>query len=246
MIDDPSRTPVDRSADPAQGHLLPPADGDHRLLRLEPAAPRAIEWTVDQLVAGGVVAFPTDTVYALAASLAHPAALRRIFALKGRPPDKPLPVLLASAEHLGQVGDDVDDRIVLLLDRYWPGPLTVVVPARAGMPPEVLAPDGTIGVRVPNHFLALELIERAGGAIAATSANRSDEPPAVTAAEVAARFGDEIDVLLDGGLAPGGVPSTVIAVGDGQLLFLRDGAIPREILRAAWDEISAGRPPGQR
>jgi L-threonylcarbamoyladenylate synthase len=237
MIDDSSRPPADRGADATRGHLLPPADGQRSVLVLEPAAPRAIEWTADQLVAGGVVAFPTDTVYALAASLAHPAALQRIFAIKGRPVEKPLPILLASADDLEQVAVAVDTRVLLLLDRFWPGPLTVVVPARAGMPAEVLGPDHTIGARVPNHFLALEMIERAGGAIAATSANRSDETPLVRGSEVAAHLGDAIDVVLDGGVAPGGVPSTVIAFDQDQLRILRDGAIPRDQLFAAWQEI---------
>jgi L-threonylcarbamoyladenylate synthase len=167
-------------------------------------------------------------------------ALRRIFALKGRPVGKPLPVLLSAAAGLARVATNVDDRVVVLLDRFWPGPLTVVVPARAGMPPEVLGPDQTIGARVPNHFLALELIERAGGAVAATSANRSDEAPAVTGGEVAELFGDAIDVVLDGGIAPGGVPSTVIAFDGDGIAVLREGAIPGEVLHASWREIVAG------
>ena len=248
MTEDGSRLPVDRSADPARGHLLPAAAGDDSATRrpslLDPAAPRAIEWTADRLVAGGVVSFPTDTVYALAASLAHPPALRRVFAIKGRPADKPLPVLLASAADLARVGLDLDPRLVTLLARYWPGPLTVVVPARDGMPDEVVGrgPDGrrTVGARVPNHFLALELIERAGGAIAATSANRSGHAPARTAADVVDRLGEDVDVVLDGGVAPGGVPSTVIACAGDELSVLREGAIPRDHLVASWQEPAAG------
>ena len=198
-------------------------------------APEDLPQAIAILKAGGVVAFPTDTVYALAASLSHPAALARIIALKGRPTDKPLPVLLAAAADLAQVAQAIDERIVLLLDRFWPGPLTIVVPARVGMPAAVLGPGQTIGARVPDHALARELIERAGGAIAATSANRSGEPPAVTAADVASQVGG-IDLLLDGGRAPGGVASTVIAVApDRQLIVLREGAIPTESLVAAWD-----------
>ena len=243
--DEGARLPVDRSADPNQGHLLPidelapETDPDRRLLVFQPAAPRAIEWTAERLVTGGVVAFPTDTVYAVAASLAHPAALRRIFALKGRPADRPLPVLLASPAALDRVALAIDPRVTALLARYWPGPLTAVVPARAGMPPEVLGPDGTVGARVPNHPLALELLERAGGAVAATSANRTGDPPARTGDEVAETLGDALDVLLDGGLTPGGVPSTVATFQGDDLRILREGAIPHEHLAAAWREILA-------
>jgi L-threonylcarbamoyladenylate synthase len=134
----------------------------------------------------------------------------------------------------------VPDDIVLLLDRYWPGPLTVVIPARDGMSPFVTGPGETIGVRLPNHPLAIEVIDRAGGAVACTSANRSGEPPARTAAAVAAALGRELDFILDGGLAPGGVPSTVIAVENETLRVLRDGAIPTEHLLATWDELRRG------
>ncbi|MCC6313455.1 MAG: threonylcarbamoyl-AMP synthase [Thermomicrobiales bacterium] len=210
---------------------------------MEPSAPLAIIWTAEQLRDGGVVSFPTDTVYGLAGSLAHPAALDRIFAIKGRLDDKPLPVLLASAVYLRDVANNVAEPLRLLAERFWPGPLTVVVPARAGLPAEVLGRgergEATVGVRVPDHFLAIDLIERAGGAVAATSANRSGEPPACTAAEVAATLGGEVDILLDGGRAPVGRPSTVIAPAGDEIRILREGAIDRATLEAAWREIVA-------
>lgn len=221
---------------------LPPP---HSPVILDPSAPHGIEWTAERLRDGGVVSFPTDTVYALAASLSHPGALARIFEIKGRPDDKPLPVLLASPADVRDVSTAVDDAVIALASRFWPGPLTVVVPARASLPPEVLGrdPDGrpTVGVRVPAHFLAIDVIGRAGGAVAATSANRSGQAPARSAAEVAAHLGDGYDLLLDGGIAPGGVPSTVIAVHGDRLEVLREGEIARETLEAAWREILAGR-----
>ena len=234
MTDD--TTPADRSGGPIDGHLLPPAEDDRGPLVLDPAAPRAIEWASDRLVEGGVVAFPTDTVYALAASLAHPAALDRIFALKERPAGRPLPVLLASAGALDRIALDVDDRIVALVARYWPGPLTVVVAAREGMPDQVLGPHRTVGARVPNHFLALEVIERAGGAVAATSANRSGHSPAQTASQVTEQLAG-IDLLLDGGSTPGGVPSTVVGFAGDDLVPLREGVIAWDHPRASWREI---------
>lgn len=233
-------TPVDRSGSPASGHLLPLVEDARGPLVLDPAAPHAIEWSADRLVDGGVVAFPTDTVYALAASLAHPAALDRVFAVKGRPAAKPLPVLLASAGDLDRVALDLDDRVIALVARYWPGPLTVVVAAREGMPDQVLGPHHTVGARVPNHFLALEVIERAGGAVAATSANRSGDAPAHVAVQVIEALGAGVDLVLDGGPTPGGVPSTVVSFAGDELVLLREGVIPKDHLLAAWREIVAG------
>lgn len=211
---------------------------------LDPSAPNAVDWTAEQAVAGGVVAFPTDTVYALAASLAHPAALARIFTVKGRPDAKPLPVLLASPANLRDIAIVEDDRLLSLANRFWPGPLTLVVPARDGLPPEVLGRDGdggyTVAVRVPAHFLAIAVLEKAGGALAATSANRSGHPPACSAAEVVATIGRGIDVLLDGGLAPGGNASTIVAIAGDRAEILREGPIAAVAVRAVWDEARAG------
>jgi len=231
---------ADRSLDLEQGHLLPPApDPDRRPLVVSPSAPRAIEWAADRIIGGGLIAFPTDTVYALAASLAHTDALDRLLAVKRRPPGKPIPVLLATAAALDSVAQDLDPHLRELAGRFWPGPLTVAVPARSGMPPATVAPDGTIGARVPNHFLAIELIERAGGAVAATSANRAGGTPPRDADAVLAALGTDLDLLVDGGPTPGGVASTVIALRDGAIVILREGDIPGEVLLAAWDELRA-------
>ena len=239
--DERDHATIDPSLDVEGGHLLTPApDPDRRPLVFQSSAPSGIEWTVERLVAGSLVAFPTDTVYALAASLSHPEALARLAALKTRPPDKPIPVLLAAATDLDLVGREPHPHLVALAGRFWPGPLTVAVPARQGMPSAVVAPDGTIGARVPNHFLAIEVIGRAGGAVAASSANRAGEPPARDAAEVLAALGPDLDVLLDGGATPGGVPSTVITTDGPDLRVVRDGPIPAEVIHAAWREILAG------
>lgn len=240
MIDDGSRLPADQSTEIDPGHLLPPPPEGGRLLVLDPAAPQAIESAVEQLVNGRLVSFPTDTVYALAGSLAHEDALDRIFAVKGRPPTKPLPILLAGAADLQRVALDLPARIVALLGRYWPGPLTVVVPARQGMPAAVVGPGHTIAVRVPNHPLALEILQRAGGAVAATSANRSDRPPARDAEAVRQQLGDDIDLLLAGGTTPGQSASTVIGFAGDDVVVIREGPIPGEHLRSSWSEIVLG------
>jgi L-threonylcarbamoyladenylate synthase len=233
----------DRGFDPSVGHLLPPMPGedrDGRVVVLPAAAPNAIEWTAERIAAGGVVAIPTDTVYGIAASLAHESALSRIFTVKARPEDRTLPVLIASTDALARVAADISDETLLLLDRYWPGPLSVVVAARAGMPSLVTGPGETIGVRLPNHPLAIEVIAKAGGAIACTSANRSSEAPARTADEVAETIGDGLDLILDGGRTPGGVASTVLAVEGDTIRVLREGAIPSEHLLATWREVFRG------
>ena len=200
----------------------------------DPAAPGAIEMAADLIAAGGVVAIPTDTVYGIAASLAHPEALRRVYSIKHRDQSKPLPILVSSTDALAHLVPDIDRDIALLLDVYWPGPLTIALDAPPGMPSEVLAPDGSIGVRLPNHRLAIELIERAGGAVACTSANISGQQPATTADEVMATVGSALDGIVKGGVNPGGVPSTVIRIEDGVIWSIREGPIPIEHIRATW------------
>jgi len=229
--------------DPVRGQLLPPMPGDDqdgRVVILPVASPHAIEWTAERIATGGVVAIPTDTVYGIAASLAHEDALARIFTVKGRPGDRTLPVLVSSTEVLARIAQDVSEETLVLIDRYWPGPLTVVVNARSGMPAVVTGPGETIGVRLPNHPVAIEVIAKAGGAIACTSANRSGDPPGRTALDVAESVGDGLDLILDGGQTPGGVASTVIAVEDDTIRVLREGAIPAEHLLATWREICGG------
>jgi len=210
---------------------------DRNPVILGSAAPRAIEWAAEAIVDGGVIALPTDTVYGLAAALTHPAALERIFEIKGRDLSKTLPILISSPDKLSHLAEGIDARIALLLETFWPGPLTIVVAAVPGLADAVVAPDGTIGVRMPNHSLALEVIGKAGGMVACTSANRSGQPPARTSAEVAATIGRMIDLTLDGGITPGGVPSTVLAIRDGRPVVLREGAISIEEIAAAWEEL---------
>jgi len=162
---------------------------------------------------GGVIAFPTDTVYGLGAAADDDLATRRIYAIKNRPAGMPLILMVAARSQLeGWV--HVDARAEKLIERWWPGPLTVILHASGG---------GTLGVRVPNHEVTLELL-RASGPLMTTSANLHGDDPAMTADEAAKLPG--LTAVLDGGRAPGGTPSTVVDLTGPELHILREGAIP--------------------
>lgn len=207
------------------------------LLRLE--EPRALEQVIATLQHGGVAAYPTDTVYGIGASIAFPDALDRIYTIKGRKREATLPVLLASAADLDKVSPGVDPALLALASRFWPGPLTVAVPARPTLPPHVIAADGTVGVRVPAHSIAVTLAQRVGGALATTSANLSGNPPAKRAQEIAQAVQDGTDIVLDGGFSRDGVASTVIRLrADGATIdIIREGAIPADAIQHAWQQV---------
>jgi L-threonylcarbamoyladenylate synthase len=207
-----------------------------KVLRLE--EPRALEKAIETLQHGGVVAFPTDTVYGIGASLNHQAALERIYLLKGRDLSRPLPLLLGSPSALNQVATDVDPRLLDLARSYWPGPLTVAFPAVDGLPSPVLAPDGTVGVRVPDHSVALALAQRAGGALAVTSANISGEAPALRPEEIDPELAGKLDLILDGGIAREGKASTVVSLDGATITIVREGAIPAATILDTWSRIA--------
>lgn len=179
------------------------------------------------IAAGGVVGYPTDTLYGLAVDPRRNAAVQRLFEVKGRDPSAAIPLIAgdeAAAGEAGVFGDD-ERRLARAL---WPGPLTIVVPASPALSPLVTGGAGTVGVRVPAHPVARGLAAAFGGCITATSANPSGRPAAVTADAVAAALGDRIDLLLDAGPAPGGPPSTIVRVEHGRATLLRPGALPWE------------------
>jgi L-threonylcarbamoyladenylate synthase len=176
---------------------------------------------------GGVVAYPTDTFYGLAADPRHDAAVSRIYEIKGRPPAAAMPLIAASREQAGQAAGfaGVADR---LATKFWPGPLTVVLPALPGLAAPVLGGGTTVAIRVPAHEIARALARELGFPITATSANRTGQPPAVTAADLGSAGLDDVDLLLDAGPCRGGLPSTMIeAQGEGVRL-VRAGAVPWE------------------
>ncbi len=200
--------------------------------RLLPAdSPEAFQEALKVLKQGGLVAFPTDTVYGLGALAFDGQAVARIYRAKGRTREKAIPVLLPAVDQLEAVARDLPEAARRLARRFWPGPLTLVVPKRPELPPEVSATD-TVGVRVPDHREALHLL-RLAGPMAVTSANRSGGASACTAEEVLAALEGRIDLILDGGRTPGGIPSTVVDCTSPGLKVLREGPLSRAALEAA-------------
>ncbi len=193
------------------------------IVKVSPNAPEGevIARAAEVLRRGGLVAFPTETVYGLGASANSAAGEARLVAVKRRPPDKPFTLLAASA---AQAEGYVTPSALFsrLARRFWPGPLTIVAPAREGR--------GNVGLRVPAHPVPLALVRELGCPIFAPSANRSGEPPCTDAQSVAEALGDEVDVILDGGPAPGGRASTVVLVAGEELRILRPGPISAEQL----------------
>jgi len=192
--------------------------------------PEALTMAVEALQAGGLVVLPTDTVYGVGCLLNAPA-IDRIFAAKRRTPEKAIPVLLASINDAPYVVADFPEPARRLAEAFWPGPLTLTLPKRPDLPPN-LTTLPTVGVRVPNHDATRAIIAAAGGALAVTSANRSDQPPACTIQAAIRYLSDAVMLYLDDGTCVGGVPSTVVTFEGGELVILRQGPISEEELRA--------------
>jgi len=195
-------------------------------------APDTLRHAADVLRHNGLVAFPTDTVYGIGALAFKAEAVERLYVVKGRATDKAIAVLLARDEHLPQVTLALTPSAQKLAAKFWPGPLTLVVPKHPQLPASVSA-TLNVGVRVPDHALARQLLDLTGP-LAVTSANRSGEPNSLSAEEVLAQLAGRVDVLIDGGLTPGGVPSTVVDCTEAKPRILRTGPISEaEIVEAA-------------
>jgi L-threonylcarbamoyladenylate synthase len=183
------------------------------------------------LKSGGLVAFPTDTVYGVGALAFDGEAVESIYAAKDRPVEKAIPVLIGDSDDLEKVGINISDSARRLASHFWPGPLTILVPKRAVLPESVSA-TATVGVRVPDHKVARPLL-RVAGPMAVTSANISGGQSPVTAQEVYEQLGGRIDLIIDGGKTPGGVPSTLVDCSTSELKILREGPVSLQELLAA-------------
>jgi L-threonylcarbamoyladenylate synthase len=201
--------------------------------RVLPASdPAALDEAVALLTAGLVVAFPTDTVYGVGCDLWREDAIERLYRAKGRPSRLAIPVLVAGADIVSRVGH-LDGPAAELCSRFWPGALTVVVRKRPDVPDLLTSGQPTVAVRMPDHAFALDLIARVGGALATTSANISGRPAPETAEAVLADLQGRIPLLLDGGPAPVGVPSSIVDLASEPPRLLREGALSLEVLREA-------------
>lgn len=192
--------------------------------------PTAIEQALQVLRAGGLVAFPTDTVYGVGALAFLAPAVEQIYRAKGRPRHKAIPILLDSAGRLPEVAENISQEASQLAKKFWPGPLTIVLTRKSTVPDVVTAGGTSLAVRVPDHEFALRLIAAAGGALATTSANRSGHADSQTAEDVLRYLAGRVDLILDGGACPGGVPSTVIDVTRIPPAVVRGGAISQQEL----------------
>jgi L-threonylcarbamoyladenylate synthase len=177
------------------------------------------------LQAGGVVAFPTETFYGLAVDATNGDAIERIFQLKGRAFSSPIALIAGSKNGISGVVTDIPAVAQRLMQAFWPGPLTLLFPASPRISPRLTAGTGRIGIRVSSHPIADSLANRLGGPITATSANLSGAPECLTAAEVLETLGDRIDLIIDGGPAPGGKGSTFLDITVDPPACLREGAI---------------------
>jgi L-threonylcarbamoyladenylate synthase len=214
---------------------------------VEGAAAVALRHAAEVLRRGGLVAFPTETVYGLGANALDVAAVARIFATKGRPANNPLIVHVARVEQVRELAAEWPDAAERLAARFWPGPLTIVLPRASVVPNIVTAGAATVALRIPAHPIARALLDAANLPIAAPSANRSNQISPTTAEHVLHGLGSAVDILLDGGAASGGLESTVVDLSTDPPRLLRPGLvrpseIERVIGRVAYTELSLADP----
>lgn len=210
-----------------------------QVIQANPEHPQveAIERAARVIRGGGLVAFPTETVYGLGADAMNEQAIEKIFKAKGRPADNPLIVHVSHPSDVERVARDVSERAWRLIERFWPGPLTVVLKRRSEIARAVSAGLDTVAVRMPDNRIAIELIRKAGTPVAAPSANRSGSPSPTSAAHVLSDLDGQIDLILDGGMTRIGIESTVIDITGERPVILRPGWITREQIADATGEV---------
>ena len=198
--------------------------------------PAAIQRAATLIRNGGIVAYPTDTVYGLGANVFLPQALDKVMEAKRRPDEKSLPVLIGDQAHLGELVTSIPQDARRLMDVFWPGALTIVLTKQPHLSP--LLGEATLAVRQPNHAAVLALLAAAGCPLTGTSANRSGCPPATTAEDAQEQLGEGVNLILDGGLATGNTPSTVLDCTVQPARILREGAVTRSALAAVLGDLA--------
>ena len=184
---------------------------------------------VNTLKSGGIIAIPTDTVYGIGADPFNPDAVQKLYTIKGRPEDKPIPLVLGSVEDVHKVAKNLSPFFFHLTKKYWPGGLTIIVQAK-DLLPQLTANGSTVGLRIPNQPLLLKILQKFGGPIAITSANLSGQPAATSPQEFGEQLTAKIDYIADDGQTPGPVPSTVYDISVSPPQIRREGVISTETL----------------
>lgn len=203
------------------------------------------EHAAEILRRGGLVAFPTETVYGLGADARNAEAVGRIFAAKGRPADHPLIVHLADARQVDEWARELSAAARLLAKTFWPGPLTLIVKRAPGVLDAVTGGQDTVGLRVPRHPVAMELLRRFGGGVAAPSANRFGRVSPTSAEHVVGELGDRVDLVLEGGSCAVGLESTIVDCSGSEPVILRPGAVTREMIEAVLGQDAPERATGE-
>jgi len=202
---------------------------------------RQIDQAVEIMRQGGVVVFPTDTVYGLGADAFNTHAVEKVFKIKQRPFSLPLPVLLADESQTATVAVAISEFARRLMKRFWPGGLTLVLNGGASLPELITGGGDKIAVRVPDHIIPVTLISRLGKPVVGTSANVSNSPSVATAEDVEKQLGADVDLIIDGGRCPGSLESTVVDVTGQSPIVLRQGAIAEAEIMRIYEEYNKGR-----
>jgi L-threonylcarbamoyladenylate synthase len=210
------------------------------MVKVVRASQADLEAAVDALRDGELVAFPTETVYGLGANASNPAAVRKVFELKGRPPSHPVIVHIDQQKYLKRWVRELTPEAEKLAEAFWPGPLTLVLPRSESVHDEVTGGQDSVAIRIPSHPMARQLLDAFGGGIAAPSANRYGRLSATRAEHVQDEFGDAVKVVLDGGECQVGLESTIVSCLDGTVRLLRPGSITLGQLRAVAGNVEIG------
>jgi L-threonylcarbamoyladenylate synthase len=193
--------------------------------------------TLEALENGSIVAYPTETFYALGVKFDIENSLKKLSDIKKRARDKAMPLIFGNVKLLPRVIESPNQKAMLLMEGFWPGPLTLIFRAKKNISRYISAGTGKVAVRIPGKSLALSLAQKANFFITATSANLSGMTPAQDAEAVARYFGDKIDIVIDDGPTPGGLPSTIVDVTEGEVKILREGAISEESLNGFLKKV---------
>jgi L-threonylcarbamoyladenylate synthase len=206
-----------------------------KIIKIDPLYPEPslIEKATGILKRGGVIAYPTETFYGLGVDATNERAIEKIYTIKRRDDRKPISIIIASAQDVDTFAINISEGSRKLMERLWPGGLTLVFKASPTIPEILTAEAGTIGIRYSSHAIAADLARNLPGALSATSANISGEKECTSAGEVIDALGDRIDAIIDGGITPGGLGSTIVDVSMEPPVILREGIIPSSLI----DEI---------